>query len=386
MSAELIYLDNNSTTRIDPRVAQCLALALGEQHVNPASQHQLGQRSRRSLEEARLGCLQLLDADWKSFPADQLIFTSGGTEANNQVILGYARPRQQLIVSAIEHPSVMLAAQHAAATIDANLLFLPVTSDGVIRLDVLSDYLRRAPTSLVSVMLVNNETGVIQPVREAAQLCRQHGVLIHTDAVQALGKIPVSFRGLDVDFLTFTPHKFHGPRGIGGLVIRSGSNLPSLLYGGFQQASLRPGTEDVALTVACRYALELALAELPVWGARWLDYRALFLSVLSSRCRGPFVVHGAAAERVPQTINVSFPGVERQALLIAADVAGIAVSTGSACSSGSSEPSPVLLGMGLATELVESSIRVSFGRDTTEDDVRIGAEKLAELSDLLRGC
>lgn len=384
MSLDSLYFDNNSTTRIDPRVAAAMNEVLLEGHVNPASQHLLGQRSRRRLENARQGCLQTLDADTRSFPADELIFTSGGTEANNLVVLGSARRNHQLIVSAIEHPSVMLAAEHAAAVVGAKLSIVSTSFSGVWRLDHLENLLQAGPTSLVSLMLVNNETGVIQPVAEAVELCRQFGVLIHTDAVQAVGKIPVSFRALGVDFMTFTPHKFHGPRGIGGLVVRAGIKVPPLMHGGFQQSGYRPGTEDVVLAVACERAIELAVTELPESNQRWLHLRELFLAELKDVLRNDFVEHGAAEERVPQTLNLSFPGVDRQALLIAADVAGIALSTGSACSSGSSEPSPVLLAMGLEKGLVESSIRVSFGRDSTEAEIRRGSRQIGELVAVLR--
>lgn len=384
MPSNSLYFDNNSTTRIDPRVASMLSEVLLEGHVNPASQHLLGQRSRRRLEDARTGCLRRLDADIRSFPADELIFTSGGTEANNLVILGSARRNQQLIVSAIEHPSVMLAAEHAAAVTGAKLSIVSATSSGVWRLDHLEELLREGPTSLVSLMLVNNETGVIQPVAEAAEICRQFGVLIHTDAVQGVGKIPVSFRELGVDYLTFAPHKFHGPRGIGGLVVRAGTKVPPLMHGGFQQSGFRPGTEDVVLAVACEHALDLAICELADSTLRWRHFRDLFLSELRDVLGDGFTENGASALCVPQTLNLSFPGVDRQALLIAADVAGMAVSTGSACSSGSSEPSPVLLAMGLELGLVESSIRISFGRDTTEEEIRRGSRQIGELVGVLR--
>ena len=277
-----------------------------------------------------------------------------------------------------------LAAEHAAQVLGVKLQILSVDSAGQCRLVHLQELLDQGPTSLVSLMLVNNETGVIQPVVDAAKICRARGVRIHCDAVQAIGKLPVSFCELGVDLLSFTPHKFHGPRGIGGLVIRSGADPAPLLFGGFQQRGLRPGTEDVALAAGCQLAMEMAVLSQPDNFTRLVEVRDIFLNNLRTLMRGSFVVNGSSALRSPHTLNLSFPGVERQTLLIAADVAGLAISTGSACSSGSSEPSPVLLAMGLETELVESSIRVSFGRDTTPDEAVRGAELLAQIVNELR--
>jgi cysteine desulfurase len=379
-----IYFDHNSTTPIDREVAERIYQVFQQQFANPASQHQTGQVARRALDNYRTGCLKLLDADTRSFPADQLIFTSGGTEANNLAILGHARKNQQLIISAIEHPSIRLAAEHAAQVLGAQLQIISVDSAGQCRLEHLQELLDMGPTSLVSLMLVNNETGVVQPVADAAKLCRARGVRIHCDAVQAIGKLPVSFRELGVDLLSFTPHKFNGPRGIGGLVVRPGADPAPILFGGFQQRGLRPGTEDVALAAGCHLAVEKARSSQPENFNRMIEVRDLFLNNLRTSMRGSFVENGSGATRSPHTLNLSFPGVERQTLLIAADVAGLAISTGSACSSGSSEPSPVLLAMGLETDLVESSIRVSFGRDTMPAEAVRGANLLAQIVNSLR--
>ena len=207
---------------------------------------------------------------------------------------------------------------------------------------------------------------------------------LHTDAVQAVGKIPVSFVDLGVTALTFTAHKFHGPRGIGGLAVRHDTPLNPILFGGFQQQGLRPGTEDVVLAVGFQCALELAAKQLNERAARFLLLRNLMLATLEENSTGPVVVNGAGVERVAHTLNISFPGLDRQAMLIAADFAGIAISTGSACASGSSEPSPVLVAMGLPAAVIEGSIRISFGAPTTEAEVVAAAVRISQIASDLR--
>ncbi len=373
-----IYLDHNATTPIDSVVAQAIFDTLQKQLLNPASQHQSGQAARRVMESARRRILQCLGADLRSFPADHLVFTSGGTEANNLAILGLAKRNQQLIISAVEHPSVLAAAE-AAALKGASVHLLPVNSEGVCCLKSLVELLERGSTSLVSMMLVNNETGVIQPVSEAAKICHQFGVLMHTDAVQAVGKIPVQFAELGVDLLTLTPHKLYGPRGIGVLIHRPGIALQPILFGGFQQAGVRPGTEDPALAIGACLAIETAIAN-QAKHFQWLQHvRDQFLLALQSLLVGEFIINGAGATCSPHTLNISFPGVERQSLMIAADIAGIAFSTGSACASGSSEVSPVLLAMNTETSVSESAIRISFGKTNSVDEVEFAGAEIAKM-------
>lgn len=378
-----IYLDYNATSPLDREVAERMHEINRLGLMNPASQHQTGQAARRYVEAARKSCLKCLDANISSFPSDSLVFTSGGTEANNLAILGLARKNQQLLISSIEHPSVAAAAE-MATTLGVRVRTIPVNSSGVIRLEALESLLQEHPTSLVSVMLVNNETGVIQPVAEVAECGHRYGALVHTDAVQAIGKIPVSFKKLGVDLLTFTPHKFYGPRGIGGLVLRAGVQPLPRMFGGFQQAGVRPGTEDATLAVGCQMALEKAVEDREDSFRHLTLVRDTLWAALKSRVVGPVTVNGDTADRSPHTLNIAFPGADRQTLLLAADVAGLAFSTGSACSSGSSEPSPVLLAMGLDPEFVEGSIRLSFGRMTTLDEATLAGEKIADIVNDLR--
>lgn len=381
---ETVYLDYNSTTAIDPRVAEAISEAYRAGYFNPASQHRLGQRARRVLEENRADTIRLLGGTASGMKATRLLYTSGGTEANNLILNGLAarHPDRQVLVSAGEHPSVLGAAEHLRK-MGRPVELIRLDSSGRVRLEALRGLLDR-PTCLVSVMLANNETGVIQPIDDVVEICRAQGVPVHTDAVQAVGKIPLDFSRLGVDALTFTPHKFYGPRGIGGLLLKSDLQLEPLFHGGFQQAGLRPGTEDVALAVGGRLALQLAITELPARMSHFETCRERFLERLGETVAGGFVVNGQAADRLSNTLNLAFPGVDRQALLLAADFAGLAISTGSACASGSSEPSPVLLAMGLPQELVDSSVRISFGVPTTLGEIELAATRLGQLVNELR--
>jgi len=364
-----IYLDNNATTPVRAEVAAAMSECLAAGYANPASSHAAGRRARQVLEDAREAIARILGVNLAGTHRDRLVFTSGGTEANNLAIFGLAaaaeRPRHA-VISAIEHPSVVGPAEELAKrgwTIDR----LGVTYDGVIRVDTLPNLLRN-DTALISLMLGNNETGVLQPVEQAASLCASRGMPLHTDAVQAAGKITVDFRSLGVAAMSVSAHKFHGPAGIGALAVRHGVTLAPLLHGGFQQEGLRPGTEPVALVVGFHAALEVWHRERASLEARLTALREQFESTLLAACPA-LVVNGAGAARLPHTSNVAFPGLDRQAILMALDLAGVACSTGSACASGSSEPSPTLVAMGCEKTIFEGSLRFSFGALTAPDEV-----------------
>lgn len=372
-----IYLDNNATTRIDPRVAEAMLRCCQARHGNPASQHAVGRRARRVVENARELVAQTLGCRIGDARADRVIFTSGGTEANNLALLGLAgNPPGEVLISAIEHPSVAMAARHLMDR-GFTVQLIPVTPDGVVRMDMFQQILSDR-TRLVSVMLGNNETGVLQPIREITAICRSRGVLVHSDAVQAVGKIPVDFADLGVDALSLTAHKFHGPTGIGALLVRAGVPLNPILFGGFQQLGERPGTEAVVLAAGMQRALELWQTESRQRVARITSQRDR-LEILIRRDVPNAVVIGASAPRLPHTINVSFPGLDRQAVAMALDLEDVACSTGSACASGSAEPSAVLLAMGLSPQLVEGSIRLSLGADTTDAEVDEAARRIRKV-------
>ena len=352
---DFIYLDHNSTSPILPEVAQTIADCHAAGFVNPASQHRLGQKARSKVEQLRRSTAEMLGANYTGMRTDQLVFTSGGTESNNLAMLGLvdrdAEPKRVLI-SSIEHPSIFGAAEQLVR-LGFTVEKIPVDQNGVCNLDALKKLLEQ-PAQLVSIMLANNETGVIQPVAEVATICREHKVLVHCDAVQAVAKIPVNFAELGIDAMSFTAHKFGGPRGIGGLLLKNGVTPQPILFGGFQQTGIRPGTEDVSLIAGLHRALELFHES----ASEQMDRLSGLRDGLQSNLKNEFddlVINGGQVTRVPHTLNLSFPGVDRQSFLLAADMAKIAISTGSACASGSSELSPVLLAMGLKKEVIAVS-------------------------------
>jgi cysteine desulfurase len=383
----MIYLDHNSTTPLCAEAAAAILDCYRNGWGNPASSHEIGRRARRVLEEARDGIGRLLGADLSGVHSDRVIFTSGGTEANNLAIFGLAgfglagdRPGHG-VISAIEHPSVSGPAEQLARRgwrIDR----LPVTNQGVVRLDMLAELLR-PDTRFVSLMLANNETGVLQPIAQAGRICYTAGVPLHTDAAQAIGKIPIDFRALGVSVLTGAGHKFSGPLGVGVLVCRPEVTLNPVMFGGFQQQGLRPGTESVALAVGMHAALAWWDKEPASREDRLGELRDSFEQAILDELPD-VVVNGVDAPRVPQTSNLSFLGLDRQALWMALDMASVACSTGSACASGSQEPSSVLRAMGLAEAVVASALRFSVGRMTTAEEVGEAARRIIKVVNQLR--
>lgn len=378
-----IYLDHNSTTPIAPEVIQAMLEVYRGGYVNPASQHQLGQRARRLLEATREAILSLLGGKTSGMDADRLLFTSGGTEANNQLLRGLCGPApSRILVSAIEHPSVLGAAEYLQ-TQGHVVERLPVLASGVVDVDRATLLLLQDPQpALVSMMLANNETGAIQPVEEFSATCRQANIPLICDAVQAVTKLPVSFRELGIAAMTVAPHKFHGPVGIGAIVLRPEVKLSPLLFGGFQQDALRPGTESLALAVGFQRALEIGLAD-QQRAVRLQALRDRFEQTLVAGIEG-LIVNSASAPRLPNTLNVAFVGLHRQELLLALDRAGVCCSTGSACASGSSEPSPVLLAMGLEAAQIESSLRFSLGATSTAAEIDEASQRIIKIVNELR--
>jgi cysteine desulfurase len=375
-SPTAIYLDHNASTPVLPAVVEAMRASYTEPHLNPASQHEFGRRARRALESARQRIGELLGAKMTGMDADQVILTSGGTEANNLAILGLlnyepaanplASSRQHLIISAIEHPSIAALADELSRR-GWHVDRMGVDSRGAIRLEDLSRLLR-PDTRLVAAMLAQNETGVLQPVPALAAVCAERGIPFHTDAAQVVGKLPVGFRALGAATMAVAAHKFHGPLGIGALIVRHGLSLRPQLHGGFQQAGLRPGTESVALAIGMCRALELWHAEQQERAARLRALRDHFERAIVAGWPAATVI-GAEAERLPHTSLIAFVGIDRQALFMALDQAGVCCSTGSACASGSSELSPVLMAMGCESAVAGSALRFSFGATTTAAEV-----------------
>jgi cysteine desulfurase len=388
-----IYLDNNATTPVLPAVWEAMRPYLCEVYGNPASAHQAGRRARRGLEDARERTAALLGAH-----PDEVVFTSGATEANNLALFGLAGdPPGHVVASPIEHPSVAepirRLGEHGFA-VD----WLPVDAGGGVRAAALRAQLR-PETRLVVVMLANHETGAVQPVAELAQvvLSTEYSVvstrhsavrspqsaLFHCDAVQAAGRLTVHFHDLGVATLTISAHKFHGPKGVGALLVRRGVKLRPQLHGGHQQRGRRPGTEPVALAVGLAAALEIAERESEARGEKVLGLRRRFLEQLRQRA-APVVLNGPESGGVPHTLNVSFPDCRAEALLMNLDLAGVCCATGSACSSGSLLPSPVLQAMGVPEGVLHSAMRFSLSPLLSEAEVDEAARRVVEVVRRLR--
>jgi len=376
-----IYLDHNATTPVAPEAMSAVAEALRTTFGNAASVHVPGQQAKAVLEDARASLAALIGAE----PAE-VVFTSGGTEADNLAVRGVAEAceasgRRHLVASAIEHEAVLNTVKALGRRGRAVSLVAPDAS-GVVSADALAAVLRD-DTALVSVMHANNETGVVQPIADLAALAHRAGAIFHTDAVQSVGKIPVDVGALGADLLSLSGHKFHGPKGVGALWIRRGTRLVPTMTGGRQERGRRAGTEHVPGLVGLGVAARLAREKLPVEQARLAALRDRLERGVLAAVPGS-AVNGAGAERVPNTTNLSFEGVEAESLLIALDLEGIAVSTGSACSSGTLEPSHVLRAMGLTPHRVQSALRFSLGAGTTEPEIARVLEVLPRLVARLR--
>ncbi|MFL5539917.1 MAG: cysteine desulfurase family protein [Longimicrobiaceae bacterium] len=363
MEATAVYLDHAASAPLRPEAREALLPFLDGRFGNPSSAHRFGREARAALEDARARLARVIGAD----PAE-VVFTRAGTEADNLAILGRARAGlgMPVAVSAIEHKAV-LASAHAARDWDADLYLLSVDGQGVVRMDDVDASAANRP-SVVSVMWANNEVGTLQPVAEVAALCRKAGVVFHSDAVQALGKVPVRVDAVPVDLLAFSAHKVGGPKGVGALYVRRGTRLHPLLFGGGQERGMRPGTEDVAGAAAFAAAAEAAEAERETAMARIGALRDRLEAGLREAVPG-LVINAAGAPRLPTISNLSVPGADPELLLTALDLEGIAASSGSACSSGAVEPSHVLTAMGIPRELAGPSIRFSLGWTTTDAEI-----------------
>jgi cysteine desulfurase len=379
MHATPIYLDHNATTPLDPAVLEAMApyfLAGG----NPESRHAFGRSARRAWELAKETIAQVLGAE----PAE-VIFTSGGTEANNLAIFGLAGAETSpghVISSPIEHPAIgepVARLEAAGFAID----LIPINHDGLADAACTAETLRE-DTRFATLMLANNETGAIQPVAELAALAAGRGIPVHTDAVQAVGRIPVHFHDLGVTTLAASAHKFHGPVGIGLLLVRHGVKLGSRLFGGGQQQGRRPGTIPVPLVVGLATALQRWHEQSTVRLAGWTKLRDRLEAGLSAALGPDHVVRNGPVQdelRLPQTLNLGFPGLDGDALLIQLDLAGIAASLGAACASGSTRPSPTLMSMRVPDDRLRSSVRFSLGATTTEAEID---EAISRITDVVR--
>lgn len=377
-----VYLDHNATTPVNRDVADLVRRCMLEVFANPHSLHGFGVEARKMVEEARQRVASLLGVD-----DDEIIFTGSGTEADNLAIVGGARlvrrrtGRNKVVTSAIEHPAVLRTVE-ALKEEGFETVFVPAKPNGVVDIDAFCDALDDK-TAVASLMLANNETGVLQPVKEVAKRAHEVGALMHSDVVQAVGKIEVNLRELDVDLAALSGHKFYAPKGVGALYIRRGVRIEPIIFGGGHERGLRPATLNVPGIAGMGLAAKIAKENLKTNIAMISQMRDRFEQLVKERIP-EIVINGGGAPRLPNTSNISFKFIEGEAVLYDLDRAGIAVSSGSACSSGKAEPSHVLTAMGLEAGLARASIRFSFGAANSPDQVEYVVDKLTESVERLR--
>ncbi len=363
--AKPVYLDNAATTAPAPEVVEAMRVALTNLWGNPSSVHERGKQAKMAMETARQQIAGLAHCH-----SDEVYFTSGGTEADNWAIEGAlamsSKAHKHLIVSALEHHAI-LDASKAADKSGAMLTVVPVSPDGVVDPQQIAKAIR-PETVVVSVMHVNNELGTVQPIEEIGRLCKQHGVMFHSDCVQSFGKLPLNFAALPIDMISISAHKIHGPKGVGALIVRRGTRLAQKQYGGSQERGKRTGTENLPGIVGFGMATELALANMASDAVRLRSLRDSCEQALCDKIPG-VVVNGRSAQRADNILNVRVSGCDGEELLIALDMRGICVSTGAACSAGAHGASHVMTALGLSTEDARASLRISFGRYSTPEDV-----------------
>jgi cysteine desulfurase len=384
-----VYLDHNATTAVEPEVLEAMLPYLSGEYGNAASIHTFGQKARAAVETAREQVASLIGAR-----PQEIVFTSGGTEADNHAIFGVAQPflaalratggaaaSKHVITTPIEHEAVLNTCQ-ALEKQGVAVTFLPVDREGLVSAEAVRQAIREN-TVLITVMHANNELGTVQPLEEIGRVAADADVYFHTDAVQSAGKLPIDVNALHLDLLSLSGHKFYAPKGVGALYIRGGTRLQQLLYGGHHQRGFRPGTENVAGIVGLGKAAELARKSLAQDASRISALRDRLEQGLLSRVAYS-QANGARAARTPNTTNITFPGIEGEALVIALDLKGLACSTGAACSSGAVEPSHVLTAIGLSPEEARASLRFSLGRHTTTTEIDFALEIVPAAVEQLR--
>jgi len=375
-----VYLDHSATTPVRPEVAQIVMEYMTDKFGNPSSVHSFGREVKAALDKAREQVAALINAQ-----AEEILFTSGGTESDNMAVLGaartYAERGKHIITSAIEHHAVLYACQ-ALEKEGFTVTYLPVDEMGLVSVDELQKAIR-PETILISIMHVNNEVGTIQPIAEIGQIAAERGIIFHTDAVQSLGKIPLDVRAMNIDLLSGSGHKIYAPKGIGFLYVRKGVRIKNIMYGGSQERMKRPGTENLPGIVGLGLAAELAGQEREKEMSRLTRLRDKLISGIRERI--PNVkLNGHPQQRVAINVNVSFDFVEGESILLTLDMKGIAASSGSACASGSLDPSHVLTAMGLSEESAHGAVRMTLGRDNTEEDIDYVLEVLPPIIERLR--
>lgn len=376
-----VYLDNSATTAVDSEVLKEMLPYFKEVYGNPSSLHSFGREALKAVDKAREKIAEIINAK-----PNEIYFTSGGSESDNWALKGAIKAsklkKKHIITTKIEHPAILETCEQLEKD-GVEITYVGVNSNGQVCLEDIKNAVRD-DTVIVSVMFANNEVGAIQPIAEIGEFCREEGILFHTDAVQAMDSQDIDVRAMNIDMLSMSAHKFHGPKGIGVLYIRSGVRIDRLISGGHQERKGRAGTTDTPLIVGMAKALEIAQKHREENNARIKGLRDAFMERVLKEI--PFTyLNGGMENRLPNNLNVSFAYVEGESILMCLDLQGIAVSSGSACSSGSLEPSHVILALGVREELAHSSIRFSLGKDTTQEEMDYTFEVLKSTIERLRG-
>jgi cysteine desulfurase len=380
MKMKRIYLDNAATTAVKPEVLEQMLPYFTEYFGNPSSLHSFARDAKKGLDKAREQAASAIGAE-----PDEIIFTGSGTESDNTVLRGVASLKKKngnhIITSAVEHHAIL----HTCETLEKEgfeVTYLPVDEFGRVSASKVKDAITDK-TILVSVMFANNEVGTIMPIGEIGEICRSKNVLFHTDAVQAAGHVPIDVKKMNIDFLTMSAHKFHGPKGVGVLFVRKGIKLPAMITGGGQERKKRAGTENVPGIVGLGAAIELAVRDMDKNTERMKYQRGKLIEGIQDRI--PYVkLNGHPTERLPGNVNFSIRYIEGESILLMLDLSGIAASSGSACTSGSLDPSHVLLAMGLDHETAHGSLRLTLGDETTEEEIDYVLDVLPKVVERLR--
>lgn len=375
-----IYLDHNATTPVNPEVVKAMLPYYEDVFGNPSSIHQFGQQARKAIEEAREKLADFIGAN-----IEEIVFTSGGTEANNLAIKGVAyancKKGKHIITSSIEHHAVLNPCKYLEKQ-GFKVTYLPVDKYGIISPDSVKKAITNE-TILITIMHANNEVGTIEPISEIGKIAREEGIYFHTDAVQSIGKIPVNVDSLNVDLLSLSGHKIYGPKGIGALYIRKGTRIEPLIHGGHHERNRRGGTENLPAIVGLGKAIEIAKSSMKEEEIRLTHLRNTLESGILKNIDNVYL-NGHPTQRLPNTLNMSFEYVEGESIILNLDLKGIAASTGSACTSGSKEPSHVLKAMGVEGALAQGSVRFSLGKDNTLEDIEYLLEVLPEIVNRLK--
>lgn len=377
---DTIYLDNNATTKTDEEVVKAMMPYLLENYGNPSSIYKMGRENRKAVEDSREKVAQILNCE-----PNEIYFTSGGSESDNTAIRGIAYRHKNkgnhIITSKIEHPAVLETCKQLEKE-GFEVTYIGVNEKGIVDLEELKKSIKPT-TILISVMFANNEIGTLQPIQEIGKIAKEHNIIFHTDAVQAVGNIPIDIKKLNIDSLSLSAHKFYGPKGIGVLYVRKGIQFNKFINGGHQERNKRAGTENVAGIVGLAKAMELAYRDLEEHNRKIKELRNYYVNQVKEKI--PYIkINGDMEKRLPGNSNISFRFIEGEGLLLNLDLKGICASSGSACTSGSLDPSHVLLAIGLPHQIAHGSLRISIGKYNTKEEIDYVVESLVEIVGRLR--